>query len=116
MQEYVNVDCNRIISVAGLVGEPAQEHIIAEARMVKHLDRPYADLAFVVDEQYQGLGIATYLYEMLTRLAKERGIRGFTADVLASNKGMMKVFEKGDLPVKAKLEEGAFALTIPFDE
>jgi len=115
MQEYVNVDCNRALSIVGFVGGPGQEHLIAEARYVKHMDRPYADLAFLVDEQYQGLGIATYLYRMLTHLARERGIKGFTADVLASNKGMMKVFEKGDLPVKAKLEEGAFALTIPFD-
>jgi len=116
MQEYVNVDCNRALSIVGLVGEPAQERIVAEARYVKSMDRPYADLAFVVDEQYQGLGIATAMYKMLTRLAKDRGVKGFTADVLASNKGMMKVFEKGELPVKAKLEAGAFALTIPFDE
>jgi GNAT superfamily N-acetyltransferase len=116
MQEYVNVDCNRAMSIVGLVGEPGEEHIIAEARYIKDQRRPYADVAFVVDEKYQGLGIATFLYEMLIRIAKERGIRGFTADVLASNKSMMKVFEKGDLPVKASLEQGAFQLTIDFDK
>jgi hypothetical protein len=35
--------------------------------------------------------------------------------VLASNKAMMKVFEKGDLPVKARLEQGIFELTIEFE-
>ena len=35
MQEYVNVDCNRALSIVGLVGEPAQERIVAEARYVK---------------------------------------------------------------------------------
>ncbi len=116
MQEYVNVDCNRAMSIVGLVGETGEEHIIAEARYMKDQRRPYADVAFVVDEKYQGLGIATFLYDMLIRIAKERGIRGFTADVLASNKSMMKVFEKGDLPVKAKLEQGTFELTIDFDK
>jgi GNAT superfamily N-acetyltransferase len=115
MQEYVNVDCNRAMSVVGLVGEPGRERIIAEARYVKDQRRPYADVAFVVDEKYQGLGIATFLYDMLIHIAKERGIRGFTADVLASNKPMMKVFEKGDLPVKASLEQGVFHLTIDFE-
>ncbi len=38
------------------------------------------------------------------RLAKERGILGFTADVLASNKGMMRVFEKSGLSVEARLD------------
>jgi len=115
MQEYVNVDCNQIISIVGLVGQPGQGQIIAEARFVRDQTRPYADVAFVVDEAYQGKGIATFLFRMLIRLAKERGVQGFTADVLSSNKAMMKVFENGGLPVKAKLAEGAFELTIPFN-
>ncbi len=115
MQEYVNVDCNKTLSIVGLAGQPGEERLIAEARFVKHQGKPYADVAFVVDEEYQGLGIAGFLYQMLIRLAKERGIKGFTADVLASNKAMMKVFEKGDLPVKARLEQGIFELTIEFE-
>jgi hypothetical protein len=56
------------------------------------------------------------MYRMLIRLAKERGVQGFTADVLFSNLGMMKVFRKGSLPVKADLEEGIYHLFIPFYE
>ncbi len=115
MQEYVNVDFSRAMSIVGVVGEPGQGHIIAEARYIKDQKRPLADVAFVVDEQYQGMGIATYLYKMLTRLAKDRGILGLTADVLASNKGMMKVFEKGETTVSAKLDYGVYHLTIPLD-
>ncbi len=115
MQEYVNVDCTQALSIVGLAVEPGQEHIIAEARYIKDPREPYANVAFVVDEKYQNLGVATFLYHLLMRVAKERGIQGFTAEVLASNKAMMKVFEKGDLPVKAKLEQGVFELTIPFE-
>ena len=115
MQQYVNVDCNHVISIVALVGPPEDERIIAEARFVKDKKRPYGDVAFIVDEDYQGLGIATYLYQMLIRVAKERGLKGFTADVLASNKSMMKVFEKGGLPVKATISEGVYELTIPFE-
>lgn len=115
MQKYVNIDYSQVLSLVGLVGEPGKGHIIAEARFVKDQQRPQADVAFVVDEKYQGFGIATYMYQMLVRLAKERGIHGFTADVLSSNKAMIKVFEKGGLAVEAKLEHGIYALTIPFD-
>ena len=114
MQAYVNVDFSRVLSIVGLVGEPGQGHIIAEARFVKDQQRPYADVAFVVDEKYQGLGIATYLYKMLIRYAKDRGIQGFTADVLASNRAMMHVFERGGEIVNAKLEHGVYHLNIPF--
>lgn len=115
MQEYVNVDPNRLLSIVGLVGKPEEEKIIAEARFVRDQMRPHADIAFVVDEEYQGLGIAGFLYRMLVRLARERGVKAFTADILASNKGMMRVLEKGGLPVQARLEQGVFATTIPLD-
>jgi GNAT superfamily N-acetyltransferase len=115
MQEYVNIDFSRTMSIVGVVGEPGQGHIIAEARFVKDGKRPYADVAFVVDEKYQGIGIATYLYEMLIRLARDRRIQGLTADVLATNKGMMKVFEKAGGTVTAKLDFGVYHLTIPLE-
>jgi acyl-CoA hydrolase/GNAT superfamily N-acetyltransferase len=116
MQEYVNVDWNLVMSIVGLIGEEGKGRIIAEARYIRIPDHPLAETVFVVDEEYQRLGIASFLYRMLIRLAMERGIRGFTAEVLASNRGMMKVFHKGPVPVKAHLENGVYHLEIPFDE
>jgi acyl-CoA hydrolase/GNAT superfamily N-acetyltransferase len=115
-QQYVNVDWNQIVSIVGLVGEEGQGRIIAEARFIRIPGHSLAEVVFVVDEQYQRLGIASFMYKMLIRLARERGIRGFTAEVLFSNNGMMKVFRKGDLPVEAHLESGVYHLEIPFDK
>jgi RimJ/RimL family protein N-acetyltransferase len=114
MQEYVNVDFSQVLSIVGLVGESGSGHIIAEARFIKDQRRPYADVAFIVDERYQNMGIASYLYKILIRYAKDRGIQGFTADILASNKAMMNVFEKGGEIITAKLEYGVYHLEIPF--
>ncbi|MDH3798734.1 MAG: GNAT family N-acetyltransferase, partial [Desulfobacterales bacterium] len=116
MQAYVNVDWNQVMSIVGLVGEEGKGRIIAEARYIKIPGNPFAEVVFVVDENYQHLGVATFLYRMLIRLAKERGVRGFVAEVLYSNiGGIMKVFKKGDLPVKAHLEGGVYHLEITFD-
>ncbi|MCG8614745.1 MAG: GNAT family N-acetyltransferase [Desulfobacterales bacterium] len=112
MQAYVNVDYRDVISVVGLAGDPEKQTLIAEARIAKYPDKPVVDIAFVVDENYQGYGIATFLYQMLARLAKEKGYVKMTADVLSSNRAMLKVFEKGVYPVTAKLEGGAYALNI----
>ncbi len=114
MQEYVNVDWNQVMSIVGLVGEEKKGRIIAEARYIKIPGNTFAEIVFVVDETYQRLGVASFLYGMLIRLARERGIKGFVADVLFSNTGMMHVFQKNSLPVKARLEAGVFNLVIPF--
>jgi len=116
MQEYVNVDWNQVMSLVGLIGEEGKGRIIAEARYIRIPSYSFAETVFVVDEEYQKLGIASFLYKMLIRLAMERGIKGFTAEVLASNRGMMKVFHKGDVPVQARLESGVYYLEIPFDK
>jgi acyl-CoA hydrolase/GNAT superfamily N-acetyltransferase len=115
MQAYVNVDYSDTLSIVGVTGEAGEGRIIAEARFARDLQKAKADVAFVVDEAYQGLGIGTYLYRMLIRLARQRGIQGFHADVLSSNRNMLKVFEKGGLPVKASLEDGVYALWMPFE-
>lgn len=116
LQQYVNIDYRSAMSVVALVGPRGQGRIIAEARYVLDPERAWAEVAFVVDGDYEGLGIATFMYRMLIRLARQRGVRGFTADVLASNKAMMKVFEKGGVPVQARLEQGVYALRIPLAE
>jgi acyl-CoA hydrolase/GNAT superfamily N-acetyltransferase len=115
MQSYVNIDYGNIMSIVGLVGEVGQGRIIAEARFVMNKDKTFADIAFVVDEEYQNLGISTYLYKKLIELAKEKGLKGFTADVLSSNREMMKVFGKFGLEVKSKMEDGVYSLAILFN-
>lgn len=112
MQEYVNVDYQNTLSMVALIGDPGKQTIIAEARLARIQNRPFADVAFVVDEAYQGYGIATHLYSLLSKIARDRGLHGLTADVLSSNKIMLKIFEKGPFPVQARMEDGVYALTI----
>ena len=114
MQEYVNIDYRTTLSIVGLTGEPGQDRIIAEARYAQVPGETFADVAFIVDEAYQGRGIAAFLLQMLIEVAKERGIRGFSADVLGTNRSMLKVFEKAPFPVQAVLDGGAYRLKIDF--
>jgi acyl-CoA hydrolase/GNAT superfamily N-acetyltransferase len=116
MQEYVNVDYQRTLSIVGIVSESGRERLIAEGRYVRHIERPYGDVAFIVDDNYQKVGIASFLLMMLIRMAREQRIEGFTADVLADNKAMLKVFEKASFPIRAVLECGIYNLTIPFED
>jgi hypothetical protein len=48
-------------------------------------------------------------------IAKARGVSGFTADVLDSNKPMLMVFHKSGLHVRSETEDGLRHLTLLFD-
>jgi acyl-CoA hydrolase/GNAT superfamily N-acetyltransferase len=112
MQAYVNVDWSQAVSIVGIVDKTDKDRVIAEARFIKVPDQPSAEVVFVVDENYQGFGIATYLYKLLAKTAREKAVTRFTADVLFSNTGMMKVFKKGGFPMNTRLEEGIYHLEI----
>ena len=113
IQDYVNIDWSRTMSIVGVAESDDQSRVIAEARYIKQDVQPLAEVVFVVDEAYQGLGIASFLFGLLMRLARERGVEGFTADVLYSNQAMMKVFRKGASWMKTNLQNGIYQVEIP---
>ncbi|WP_419662917.1 GNAT family N-acetyltransferase [Desulfosarcina variabilis] len=115
IQEYVNIDYRYSLSLVGCVDHPDYDRIIAEARFDRlSLKTPYAELSFMVDEQYQNMGIGTCLCETLTQLAKERQLKGFTADLLIKNKKMRHVFEKMGWNIKSKRSGRIERLTMDF--
>lgn len=114
MQEYVNVDYRFTMSIVAIIDESGVEKIIGESRYVRSQVDSFADTAFIVDEHYQSRGIATYLFNLLIKAAREEGIPGFRADVLENNKAMLKVYEKAPFPVQTVLSSGVYKITIPF--
>jgi len=116
MQEYVNVDYNKEMSIVGLSGRPGDQTIMAEARFVRDDRSYYGEVAFLIDDSFQGIGIGSYMLDLLIQLAKELGLMGLTAEVLSDNLPMKKVFEKANYPMEAQLENGVYALTMHFNE
>jgi RimJ/RimL family protein N-acetyltransferase len=59
------------------------------ARYLRLPDRPErAELAVTVVDAYQGRGLGTLLFALLTRIAAAHGIAGFVALIHAENSGM----------------------------
>ncbi|MEJ2640207.1 MAG: GNAT family N-acetyltransferase [Desulfosarcinaceae bacterium] len=115
MQTYVNVDWSSVMSIVGVIGKPGEGAIVSEARYLVDADGQWAEIAFIVDEAYQKIGICTYMFKLLIKLAKERGLKGFWADVLLSNSAMMKVFYRGGQTVLKEMESGVYHVTIAFE-
>jgi acyl-CoA synthetase (NDP forming)/GNAT superfamily N-acetyltransferase len=75
--------------------------------------RDDAEVAFMVDDEQQGKGIATILLEHLAAIARAHGVRRFTAETLADNRAMLSVFTKAGWPVHRRFDSGVF--DIDFD-
>ncbi len=72
-----------------------------------------AEVAFAVADSMHDQGIATLLLDHLVSIARQHQIRTFTAETLAENTAMLKVFAAAGLPVHRVWLDGAIDLTIP---
>ena len=71
-----------------------------------------AEVAFMVEEDYHGLGIAGRLLRHLAGIARGKGIATFAADILAENKSMLAVFARSGLPMQKRRDGGIVHLTL----
>src|SRR5215469_6833807 len=93
---FVNVDFVNHVALVAVIQEDGHEAIIAGARYV--IERPgTAEVAFAVIDKYQGQGIGAALLRHLAKIARDAGLKEFTAEVLSDNASMLKVFEKSGL-------------------
>jgi len=72
-----------------------------------------AEVAFAVADQMHGRGVATLLLEHLVSLAREHGVRVFTASTLPENTRMLRVFADAGLTVTRRLDDGVVELSMP---
>ena len=72
-----------------------------------------AEVAFAVPDDVHGRGIASVLLEHLVWQARQRGLQAFTAETLAENSAMLRVFADAGLPAKRRIADGVVELTFP---
>jgi GNAT superfamily N-acetyltransferase len=116
LQRYVNLKEEDGLSLVVTMGPRENRRIIAEARYLVDPTSEYPEVAFMVAEEFQGRGIASFLLEYMTEIAKEQGYEGFRADVLMSNSPMIRVIEGGPYVVRKRVSDGVLTLTWRFDE
>ncbi|MCC2279991.1 GNAT family N-acetyltransferase [Streptomyces sp. ET3-23] len=74
-----------------------------------------AEVAFLVQDAHQGRGVASALLEHIAAVARERGIRRFTAEVLPANTKMIKVFTDAGYTQKRSFEDGVVRLELDLE-
>jgi acyl-CoA hydrolase/GNAT superfamily N-acetyltransferase len=92
-QQWASVDYHKNISIIGLVQKGGHQEIVAIGSYADE-EVGRAEVAFVVREDYQNMGLASHLLNQLESIAIRNGFRGFTATVLKENLAMIKVFKK----------------------
>ncbi|MEN8247207.1 MAG: GNAT family N-acetyltransferase [Thermodesulfobacteriota bacterium] len=103
-KQWASVDYRKNMSIVGLVQKGGHKEIMSIGSYAD--DGGRAEVAFVVREDYQGLGTASFMLEMLENIARENDYTGFSATVLKENDAMLHVFRKRYPQAKIKTSGG----------
>ena len=115
LDRIMTVDPEREVALLVTTGAGDGEIVIGSCRYVASGpddEERTAEVAFLIEEDYQGLGIAGRLLRCLAEIGRRQGITRFEADVLAENKGMLTVFARSGLKMQQRREGGVVHVTL----
>lgn len=115
LKAATEVDFKNVVALVATTGSGESEVIIGGGRYAAFDTagkQRSAEVAFTVEEDYHGQGIASRLLQHLARIGREKGVSQFEAEVLPENKGMITVFERSGLPVTKKFEGSVVHVTL----
>ena len=114
IQNFVYIDHRNDVALVATLPEAFGEDIVAIGRYYLNEKTNYAEVAFVVRDDWQNRGIGSFLLRQLTTLAKRNGISGFTAEVLRENRAMQRVFNKSEYETTSTPAESVVSFKVVF--
>ena len=107
---FANVDYRRRLAIVAERQTPAGPELIGVGRY-EPADAPsIVEVAFVVQDGWQGRGLGSILLDEVLRAAVARGVQRFRAFVLAENHRMLGLLGRRTEITERKLEEGVVSV------
>jgi len=110
VQRLTTIDYERDLAIVGVVPKPAGEQVVAIAQYFLDEKTQMAEVAFVVQDEWQQKGMGTFLLDYITEVARQRGVKRFCAKVLPGNKPMLAIFQNSGYNVKTDFDGEVYSI------
>lgn len=104
------------LTLVAVVGEVGFGRVVGVGEYLLIEQDNMAEVAFSVDREYRGKGLARRLLHKLAQAARENHISGLMAITAVDNKAMINLFKTLPYKVKTAFSDGDVVLTCRFDE
>jgi RimJ/RimL family protein N-acetyltransferase len=112
-EHLCNVDYKQEMAFVVTIGDREKEKIIGSSFYVVNPSTNMADVGYMILHEWQGMGLGTILQERMVEYAKSKGLKGFTANILAENTAMLKLARKCG-KVTTKQSQGVYEVEMLF--
>ena len=118
LKRVTEADFDRTVALLVTTGGDEETVIAGASYVVLDADASdrSAEVAFTVEEDYQGLGLGSLLMKHIVRIARAAGLTSLQAEVLARNPAMLAVFRRSDLPMATHTEGGVLHVRLSLDQ
>lgn len=93
-QQMCNVDYEREMAYVAVLGSHEQGEIVGTSGFALDPMDNLAEVAYMIRPDFQGKGLGSALQNRMVAYARNKGLRGLKADILADNGKMLKLIQK----------------------
>jgi GNAT superfamily N-acetyltransferase len=111
LEHFARVDHERREAIVAVV----EDEVVGVARYDRAEGTPEADTAVLVEDAWQGQGLAKVLLRHLARVARQRGVRIFTALIMGENVRARQLYSRVFANVDAHLDGAEWQLRISLE-
>jgi GNAT superfamily N-acetyltransferase len=114
VQRLCNLDYDNEVALVAVTGTREHPQIAGHAMYVVDPSTNLAETAFIVHPDWQRLGLGVAMQRRLAELAVARGVRGFVAEILATNEPMIRLARSVASRVQTESEGSVVRVTAFF--
>ncbi|HYK90696.1 MAG TPA: GNAT family N-acetyltransferase [Acidobacteriota bacterium] len=101
------------LSLLAIVGQEPHSRVVGIGNYISLGVGGKAEVAFLVQDEFQGRGISTLLLERLAGIAAGNGFVGFEAEILYENQQMINVFRDSGFELHQAMDGGSIHVDFP---
>jgi len=102
---YCNIDYDREIAIVPVIKEGGTAKILGVGRLTIEPDGKTGEIAFIIRDKWQGLGIGAKLVDYVIEIAAEMGIKKIIAIIMNENYRAIKLVEKMGFELKQQSDD-----------
>ena len=90
---YCNIDYDREIAIVAELSEEGRRKILGVVRLIVEPDGRSGEIAFIVADPWQGLGLGTRMIEYVIEICKDKGLETIYGIMLPDNRRAIRVMK-----------------------